>query len=256
MIFQSTNPDVANMHGLHLFHGDISNCSMRVRMALSEKGLPWTNHHLDLRKKETVNDYYFSIHPKGLVPCLVHNGVVHIESNEIIDYLDQAFPEPRLRPVDPALESEMLKLLQMATDLHLPAVKPFIYAKKVAPLLAKTPEEQARYDAMQADPGLKQFHQKHAQGAQFSEEDVDAAIARLNAAFLHLEVRLSDGRKWLMGDSYTLADIAWSPLYFTLSGAGFDFSPYPLVQAWMDRLAKRKSYREGITDWCEDFAKI
>ena len=28
--------------GLHLYHGDISNCSMRVRMTLIEKGLPWT----------------------------------------------------------------------------------------------------------------------------------------------------------------------------------------------------------------------
>jgi glutathione S-transferase len=44
------------------------------------------------------------INPRGLVPCLVHDGEVHIESNDIILYLERAFPaapgagleEPRL----------------------------------------------------------------------------------------------------------------------------------------------------------------
>lgn len=256
MIVSSSNPDVKDMHGLHLFHGDISNCSMRVRMALNEKGLPWVSHHIDLRKKENISDYYFAIHPKGLVPCLVDDGVVHIESNEIIDYLDKKFPEPRLRPADGEQERLMLELLQLAADLHLPAVKPFIYARKVAPLLAKSAEEQAKYDQIQTDTGLKDFHKKHAEGKQFGEDEVEKAIERLNAAFGRLEGMLSDGRPWLLGSSFTLADIAWSPLYFTLNGAGFDFTPFPNVIGWMKRLEARDSYRTGITDWCEDFAKI
>ena len=79
MIVNPTNKSVAKLEGLHLFHADMSNCSMRVRMALTEKDLPWTSHHLDLRKKEAVTPEYFGIHPKGLVPTLVHDGVVHIE---------------------------------------------------------------------------------------------------------------------------------------------------------------------------------
>src|SRR5262249_15603114 len=98
MIVEPTNKSVTELKGLHLFHADISNCSMRVRMALAEKALPWTSHHLDLRKKETVTPEYFGIHPKGLVPTLVHDGVVHIESNEIIEYLDETFPDPPLQP--------------------------------------------------------------------------------------------------------------------------------------------------------------
>ena len=98
MIVTPTNNSVTALEGLHLFHADISNCSMRVRMVLAEKELPWTSHHLDLRKKETVTPEYFGIHPKGLVPTLVHNGVVHIESNEIIEYLDETYPDPPLQP--------------------------------------------------------------------------------------------------------------------------------------------------------------
>lgn len=71
MIVTPTNKSVTALDGMHLFHADISNCSMRVRMVLAEKELPWTSHHLDLRKKETVTPEYFGIHPKGLVPTLV-----------------------------------------------------------------------------------------------------------------------------------------------------------------------------------------
>ena len=36
---------VEKVKGIHLYHGGISNCSMRVRMTLIEKGLDWTSHH-------------------------------------------------------------------------------------------------------------------------------------------------------------------------------------------------------------------
>jgi len=49
------NKSVENYKGLHLYHGDISNCSMRVRMTLIEKGLDWTSHHIDLKKKGKYN---------------------------------------------------------------------------------------------------------------------------------------------------------------------------------------------------------
>ena len=101
MIVNPTNKSVTELTGLHLYHADMSNCSMRVRMVLKEKNLPWISHHLDLRK-EAVTPEYFGIHPQGLVPTLVHDGVVHIESNDIIEYLDATFPEPPLQPTTQA----------------------------------------------------------------------------------------------------------------------------------------------------------
>ena len=97
VIVNTKNKSVESLEGIHLYHGAISNCSMRVRMALVEKGLQWTSHHIDLKKKENITDEYFGINPNGLVPTLVDNGVVHIESNDIIDYIDQEYPKPSLR---------------------------------------------------------------------------------------------------------------------------------------------------------------
>ena len=45
-----TNKEVLDFKGLHLYHAGVSNCSMRVRLTLEEKKLPWTSHHVDLFK--------------------------------------------------------------------------------------------------------------------------------------------------------------------------------------------------------------
>ena len=97
-IITPKNKAVTEYKGLHLYHFSQSNCSMRVRMTLEEKGLKWTSHHVNLHKGENVTPEYFGIHPKGLVPALVHDGVLIIESTDIIDYLDRQFPDPPLRP--------------------------------------------------------------------------------------------------------------------------------------------------------------
>ena len=105
-IVTPTNKEVTELEGLHLYHGGMSNCSMRVRMTLEEKSLPWTSHHIDLRHAENITPEYFGIHPKGLVPVLVHDGVVIIESTDIIDYLDETFPDTPLRPDNRAEEEK------------------------------------------------------------------------------------------------------------------------------------------------------
>ena len=164
------NKSVENYKGLHLYHGDISNCSMRVRMTLIEKGLDWTSHHIDLKKKENITDEYFGINPNGLVPTLIDNGVVHIESNDIIDYLDETYPEPSLRSKDN--EAEMLEWLRLAGSIHVPAVKPDVYATMIAKKIKKTVEEEKKYDEIQENEELKNYHAKHKGTSQFSNEDL------------------------------------------------------------------------------------
>ena len=86
------NKTVLRLRGLHLYHADRSNCSMRVRMTLEEKALPWTSHHLNLALNEHVTAEYQAINPNGVVPTLVHDGQVVIESNDILLYLEAPAP--------------------------------------------------------------------------------------------------------------------------------------------------------------------
>lgn len=252
VVIVPTNKAVTAFTGLHLYHGAISNCSMRVRMTLIEKGLPWTSHHIDLKEKENITEEYFAINPNGLVPTLAHDGVVHIESNDIIDHLDATFPTPSLRADD---DAAMMEWLHLAAAIHVPACKPYVYACKMAAKLKKTAQEQEHYDALQQNPELKEFHARHAGDRSFSTSDLDKAKALLGACFTKLDVTLQ-GRDWIMGDRFTLADISWIPLYFVIQGCGYAFDPYPNVQRWADAVAARESYREGVLKWCPDFSKV
>lgn len=246
------NKTVEELEGLHLYHGAISNCSMRVRMTLIEKGLDWESHHLDLVKKENVSEEYFGIHPKGLVPTLVHDGVVHIESNDIIDYLDATFPEPTLRSTDK--EAEMLEWLRLAGSIHMTGIKPYIYFKRMSGRVKKSAEEEKQYLKLQKDPEMRAFHKKFSGSEGIDPADVAAAEAVLHDSFSKLNDALADNQ-WIMGEQYTLADISWVPVHFTMAGADYPFEQFPHITRWATDFQNKKSYQEGILKWCADFAK-
>ena len=248
-----TNKSVESLQGLHLYHGDISNCSMRVRMTLWEKGLDWTSHHLDLKKKENISDEYFGINPKGLVPTLIDNGVVHVESNDIIDYLDITYPEPSLRTLDS--EEELLEWLRLATSIHVPAIKPYVYATLIQKKVQKTAEEELKYQELQTNNELKDFHAKHAGASSLGDEDLIHSKKILEECFVKLDDALKD-RNWIMGEQFTLADISWIPVHFVLIGCGYPFEPYANITRWAREFEKRPSFQQGIKKWCEDFSKV
>ncbi|MCY3879844.1 MAG: glutathione S-transferase family protein [Rhodobacteraceae bacterium] len=252
VVIVPSNKSVESLQGLHLYHGAISNCSMRVRMTLVEKGLEWTSHHIDLKKKENITDEYFGINPNGLVPTLIDDGVVHIESNDIIDYLDATYPEPSLRVTD---NDAMMRWLHLAAAIHIPACKPYVYATKIAKKIRKSAAEQVKYDSLQKNEELKRFHSKHAGDKEFSTSDLEKATAVLDACFTKLEVTL-ENQDWIMGDRFSLADISWVPLYFVISGCGFSFDKFPNIKAWAAAFEDRESYREGILRWCPDFSRV
>lgn len=239
------NKDVLDFKGLHLYHSSVSNCSMRVVITLEEKGVPWTSHHLNIVKKEHITPEYFGINPNGLVPTLVHDGKVMIESGDIIDYLDDQFPDPPLKPPGGEDRELMYRLIKRATSMHLSTVKPYIYYKRMRGKMKLSEEDDQKYRSLQSNKDLLEFHRKSS-ADEFTEEEIDVAQANLDAGFAELDELLQDG-DWLVNNTFTLADIAWIPLHFTLDVlAGFDFSPYPNVAAWTKRLSERESYRKGV----------
>ncbi|WP_039987450.1 glutathione S-transferase family protein [Paraglaciecola mesophila] len=249
-IVTPTNKAVLEHKGLHLYHSALSNCAMRVRMTLEEKKLPWTSHHLDITKKEHITPEYFGINPNGVVPTLVHDGVVIIESDDIIDYIDQTFPETPLHPVAAEELESMYWWMKSAVEIHVKAVKTFIYFHKMQGKMKQTDEQKDAYEKLQTNEELIAFHKNTDKG--FTAEQANEAVAMLDHFF-----KLADGilqnRDWLVGEQFTLADITWVPMHFTLAGADYDFSRFPAVQAWASRLQERESFKKGVLDWCPTF---
>ena len=150
---------------------------------------------------------------------------------------------------------EMMEWLHLAAAIHVPACKPYVYAHKMAKMLKKTDSEQQKYDSLQKNEELKSFHAKHAGDNDFSTSDLDKATAILSACFSKLEAAL-DGRKWIMGEQYTLADISWIPLHFVLIGCGYPFENYSNITRWANDFRAKKSFQEGVLKWCPDFSKV
>jgi glutathione S-transferase len=250
-LVEPTVKAVADLRGLHLYHTGRSNCSARVRLLILEKRLPWVSHHVDLYTKENVSAAYFAINPKGVVPTLVHDGRVIVESNDILLYLEEAFPEPSFTPESSTDRETMKVWLQRSADIHIPGIKTFAYAKINARLVEKTPEETALYRSLQKDPALLAFHAKHDPGKSFSEEDVNSATALLRAALSEMESNIAR-TGWIVGARYSLADISWAPSYGTLYRAGFSFDDFPNIIGWHGRIMEREAAKRAVADWARE----
>ena len=68
----------------------------RVRIVLAEKGIDYETVEVDLRNRP---DWIYELNPTGRVPVL-DDGFILPESDVIMAYLDERFPEPPLRPSD------------------------------------------------------------------------------------------------------------------------------------------------------------
>ncbi len=83
---------------LELYHHGSSTCASKVRFVLGEKQIPYQSHYVDLLKGEQFRPQYLALNPKAVVPTMVHDGEVLVESTVICEYIDDEFPDPPLAP--------------------------------------------------------------------------------------------------------------------------------------------------------------
>jgi len=96
-----------------------SSASFRVRIALNLKALDYDRVEVSLIAGEQKSDAYLAQNAQGFVPMLVADGEPIIQSLAIIDWLDRAFPDPRLIPDDPMPRAVALAQAHVvACDIH------------------------------------------------------------------------------------------------------------------------------------------
>jgi maleylpyruvate isomerase len=98
-----------------------SSAAFRVRIALNIKGLPHESVPVDLRagESEQSKPAYLAVNPQGLVPALEDGGVTLSQSLAVVEYLDDAYPEPPLLPRTPRERAQVRAMaLAIACDIH------------------------------------------------------------------------------------------------------------------------------------------
>jgi glutathione S-transferase len=207
-IINSNSSEARNLKGLDLYHFSISNCSQKARFCLEEKGLPWTSHPVDLSNNEHLTPEFIAINPKGLVPVLVHDGVVVTESSDIIDYIDQHFPNPSLRPSDPEEREHMYRWLKLwdETQIWLKTLSHNTILKDRAAMMRPV---MGKLETLVKNDELVEFMREFTSPEGLSRIRLERATTWIERVLGDLDERLA-AHQWLAGDAFSLADIAWS----------------------------------------------
>jgi len=247
------NREVLSWKGVHVFHFYLSVCSQKLRIFLNLKGIPWQSHLVDLTKNENMSESFLGINLRGLVPVLVHDGAVHIESNDIITYLEKTFPQPQLIPTQ--YENEIAKLLEHEDDLHFDIRSlsfRFVFAPPKPP---KSPQDLKQYDAVGSGTvqGKKapQIAKQVDFWSRFAESGIRDEAARVSAARLREALDDMDRRlatqPYLLGDKLTVLDIAWFIYVDQLSLAAYPYARlHPHVGEWFAKLMRRPEFAKEI----------
>jgi glutathione S-transferase len=245
--------EVLGWKGVHVLHFMGSSCSQKLRVFLNLKNIPWHSHPVDLPNYENMQPWFLGINPRGLVPVLVHDGAVHIESNDILAYLESKFPAPRLIPS--GHENEVAALLRHEDDLHLDLRTlsfRFVFAPPGPPKSAAALESYLK-NGTGTVQGAKdrekqvqiEFWQRAAKEG-FTDERARASALRFRAEFDKLDRTLAQ-QPYLMGTNLSVLDIAWLIYEHRLSLAGYPFARlHPNVHAWAEKLRARPEFAKEI----------
>ena len=245
--------EVLGWRGVHLFHFHGSSCSQKTRIVLNLKDVDWTSHHLDISKSENLNERYLGINPRGLVPTLVVDGEVHIESNDVVSLLDARFPEPRLIPE--GREAEMAELLRHEDELHLDLRTISFRFTQPRGRAPKSEEVLADYRAGgsgtvlgESDPNKRveiDFWERIARDG-ITDAAIRVSAGRFRESFEDLDRRL-EAAPYIMGERLSLADIAWFIYVNRLIRCGYPMQRlHPRLFAWFEPLRARADFAREV----------
>jgi len=238
------------MAAITLYHNDMSVCSAKVRMALAEKDVAWTGVHLDLRAGDTHLPDYAALNPNQLVPTLVDDGRVLIESNIICEYVDDAWPAPPLRPGDAYERARMRLWLKRLDDfVHAATGTVSLCIAFRHQFLRRGEAAIASYRSRLVDPLRRErLDQALAQG--MDAPGFAPAVRRLAQLLADLDAALAE-RRFLASADFSLADLAYAPYMIRFSQIGFvdAIDGLPRLARWAERLFARPSYHTGVAAW-------
>jgi glutathione S-transferase len=226
---------------LALYHAGRTTCSRKSRHCLAEKGLEYVSHYVNLGAFENHTPEYLKLNPNGVVPTLIHDGRVIIESTFINEYLDEVFPEPSLRPKDPGLKADMRVWGKLADEYGLSAVRIPTWTRTKTNTIAKLRDSGELKDVIARIP-LKDHRDKYRRLSSdgFSETEFEDAYAKMDFLFAKTEEALIKG-PWLMGEQFTLADINMLPFItqFAVYRPELMEDKHPRTKRWHERCMDR-----------------
>jgi glutathione S-transferase len=193
-------------------------CSLAPHIALEEAGADYEVERVSLQTGAQREPAYLAVNPKGRVPALVTDRGVITENPAILAYIAQTCPEAALAPNDDAFAFADMQAFNvfLASTVHV------AFAHAFRPERYGFGEEAAR--AMRAK-----------------------APQALAGAFALIEERLADGRPFVLGEHYTVADPYLFVFSGWLNGRGLGrLTDFPALAAHHARVKERPAVQKAL----------
>ncbi|AFY30696.1 glutathione S-transferase family protein [Calothrix sp. PCC 7507] len=197
------------MEPLQLYDFLPSGNGYKLRLLLTQLGMPFERVEVDILKGENRTQDFLSKNPQGKIPVLeIAPGKYLAESNAILIYLSEG---TEFLPYDRFLRAQVMQWLFFEQYSH----EPFIATLRFwISILGK------------AEENHQAIKQKQAEGY---------------AALRLMENHLTS-RTFFVGERYTIADIALFAYTHVADEGGFDLKQFPAIQAWIGRVKTQSGY--------------
>lgn len=183
------------------------NCR-KVLAAASHLGVDLEVEYMDFFTGELRAPSYLALNPNGMVPTLRDGEFALSESNAIMQYLADAVPGQGLFPRDPKARADVVRWLCWELAHYNKAFGVLAFEAVAKPNFLKMAPDEAK--------------------VRISQEDLARFAPVLDA---HLK-----GRHYAVGDGITLADYSLIHLEAFQRMVPFDWSPYPHLNAYYERM--------------------
>ncbi len=202
---------------MKLYSGPLSLFSRKVEIALAEKSLRFEREMVPFTQSAGYSPKHPAVlaaNPKGQVPVLVDGDLALFDSTVILEYLEDAYPDPPLYPATPVARARCRLLELFADEILLTPIRTLMHRSE------PPHPDAARRDAQEAEA---------ARG--------EAAIGKL---YDGMESRL--GATSYFCDAFSVADIGlYMGVLFALRLRGPRLDGHPALAAWHARVGARPS---------------
>jgi glutathione S-transferase len=230
---------------LTLYHDHNAVCCQKVELALFEKGVTYKDHIISLFRSEQYSTDYLKINPRGVVPALLHDGSILIESTVICEYVNETFDGPSLLPNNSVERAHARVWTKLVDDeIHQAGSTLSFCAMFRDRMLKMDKEEQEKRYRNVGNPIREDMYRSTVELGVGS-PIAFCAIASYEMMIRDLELRLADTNGWIAGGMYSLAEIGQTPYFARVEFLGLLdiwLANRPLVRKWWEKVKARRSY--------------
>jgi|SRR5277367_5048604 len=228
-------------------HGSADPATLKLLVCLEELGLHYTIRRLDLPSLANWAPPHRSLAPQGEFPVLISDGSVMTDATIALLYLAEGNPSPKLLPSYLVDRYDVQALDDVLDGAFLGSVNLVGWHRQTSPEVRTS-----FYEALAKVPGRRALAGWSAVWKDAESDRLRRSEEKIVAGLAKVEQTLGE-RQWLVGPSYTIADVNAFALIEGLSSAMpgvIEEQNRPRLSAWLERIRRRPAVRAALAQAC------